>query len=187
MEFPKDRPIFLREYSTNHYSVIPYFLAKFTLECAAVLLQVFVQLLVAFFLMGFQMNFFAFLGVNFTLAIASTSIGILIGSAVENPDVAAEMMPALIVPQLLFSGFFIQVSLIPKFLRWAQYLCSLTYATRLVTLYEFGDCDTFSCNSLKTNNAVYEMPQYAYWFILIAIAAGFRLTAMCILRGKASF
>ena len=40
-EFPKDRPVFLREYSTNHYSVLPYFLAKFTLECFTVLIQVF--------------------------------------------------------------------------------------------------------------------------------------------------
>ena len=28
MEFPKDRPVFLREYSTNHYSIVPYFLSK---------------------------------------------------------------------------------------------------------------------------------------------------------------
>mmetsp|Transcript_38595 Transcript_38595/g.80883 ORF Transcript_38595/g.80883 Transcript_38595/m.80883 type:complete len:593 (+) Transcript_38595:216-1994(+) len=40
MEFPKDRPVFLREYSTNHYSVLPYFLAKFSLECVTVMTQV---------------------------------------------------------------------------------------------------------------------------------------------------
>lgn len=28
MEFPRDRPVFLREYSTNHYSILPYFLSK---------------------------------------------------------------------------------------------------------------------------------------------------------------
>ena len=71
-------------------------MAKFALECFSVLLQVLVQLLVAFFLMGFKTNFFAFLALNFMLAIASTSIGIFIGSCVENPAVAAEMMPALI-------------------------------------------------------------------------------------------
>ena len=124
MEFPKDRPVFLREYSTNHYSVIPYFFAKFSLECVTILMQVLIQLIAAFWLMGFKMNFFQFLALNFMLAIASTSIGIFIGSLVEDPSVAAELMPALIVPQLLFSGFFIQVELIPAFLRWAQYLVS---------------------------------------------------------------
>lgn len=186
-EFPKDRPVFLREYSTNHYSVLPYFVAKFTMECILILLQVSAQLVASFFLMGFQMNFFYFLAVNFMLAIASTSIGVFIGSSVEDPAVAAELMPALIVPQLLFSGFFIQISLIPQFLRWAQYLCSLTYAIRLVSLFEFGDCTTASCQSLLDNNEVNQLPSYWYWIILFAISAVFRLTAMLLLRGKATF
>lgn len=186
-EFPKDRPVFLREYSTNHYSVLPYFLAKFTLECFTVLMQVLVQQFAAFFLMGFTMNFFSFLGLNFMLAIASTSIGIFIGSCVEDPAVAAEMIPALIVPQLLFSGFFIQVNLIPEFLRWAQYLCSLTYAIRLALLYEFGDCPTMECQSLLNNNGVYQMDSYLYWIILLVIAASFRATSVIILKNKASF
>ncbi len=157
------------------------------MECVTVLIQVLCQLIAAFFLMGFRMNFFVFLALNFVLAIASTSIGIFVGSCVDDPSVAAELMPALIVPQLLFSGFFIQASLIPEFLRWARYLCSLTYATQLVTLYEFGDCDTVSCQNLLQNNDVYQLESYWYWIILIAIAAIFRLTSMAVLRGKASF
>lgn len=186
-EFPKDRPVFLREYSTNHYSVLPYFLAKFSIECFTILCQVLVQQIAAFFLMGFQMNFFLFLMINFLLAIASTSIGIFIGSCVEDPGVAAELMPALIVPQLLFSGFFIPTEYIPSFLRWAQYLCSLTYAIRLASLYEFGDCSTLSCQSLLENNGVYELPSYWYWIILFLIASIFRITSMVILKRKATF
>lgn len=30
--FPQERPVFLREYSTNHYSVFSYFLSRLTLE-----------------------------------------------------------------------------------------------------------------------------------------------------------
>jgi ABC-type multidrug transport system permease subunit len=186
-EFPKDRPVFLREYSTNHYSVLPYFLAKFSIECFTILCQVLVQQIAAFFLMGFQMNFFLFLMINFLLAIASTSIGIFIGSCVEDPGVAAELMPALIVPQLLFSGFFIPTEYSPSFLRWAQYLCSLTYAIRLASLYEFGDCSTLSCQSLLENNGVYELPSYWYWIILFLIASIFRITSMVILKRKATF
>ena len=186
-EFPKDRPIFLREYSTNHYTIIPYFLAKFSIECLVTFFQVFAQLLAAFFLMGFQQNFFLFLAVTFALALASTSIGIFVGSLVSDPAVAAELMPALIVPQLLFAGVFIPVYLIPEFLRWAQYLCSLTYAIRLVQLYEFGDCDTMSCVQQLENNDVNQLPQHFYWIILIAIMSLSRLTALVILKNKATF
>jgi len=187
MDFPKDRPVFLREYSTNHYSILPYFLSKFTIESFTALVQVLVQLVVAFFLMGFQMNFFYFLALNFLLAIASTSIGVFIGSCVEDPQVSLEFIPALIVPQLLFSGFFIQTSLIPEFLRWAQYLCSLTYAIRLASFYEFGDCETTSCQNLLENNGVYELDTYLYWIILIGFVAVFRITSLVVLKGKASF
>ncbi|EJK48137.1 hypothetical protein THAOC_33095 [Thalassiosira oceanica] len=146
------------------YSVLPYFLAKFSVECIVTLGQVLFQLVASFWLMGFRQvidlimrvslahcsdfellffetkNFLLFLLVNYVLGLASTSIGLFVGSMVENPDVAAELMPALIVPQLLFAGVFIQVNLIPEFLRWAQYLCSLTYAIRLVLLNEFSEC-----------------------------------------------
>jgi hypothetical protein len=32
LAFPEERPVFLREYSTNHYSVLSYFVARFTME-----------------------------------------------------------------------------------------------------------------------------------------------------------
>ena len=187
LDFPKDRPVFLREYSTNHYSVIPYFLSRLSIECTITFLQTLVQLLASYFLMSLRMGFMVFLAISFVLAIASTSIGIVIGSIVEDPNVAAELMPLLIVPQLLFSGFFISIDLIPEFLRWAQYLCSLTYAIRLSTFYEFGDCEFETCQQLLVRNGVYELPTIWYWVILLAITAVFRVAGMTILRGKASF
>ena len=138
-------------------------------------------------MMGFKMNFVLFLLVNFTLALASTSIGIFVGSSVKDPNVAAELMPALIVPQLLFSGLFISANLIPGFLRWAQYLCSLTYAVRLIVNYEFEDCETEACSVLLESNSVNELPSYVYWIILISIVAICRLAAIMVLRNKASF
>jgi len=185
--FPQDRAVFLREYSTNHYSVIPYFISRTLVECFETFIQVMSSLVVAFFLMGFQMNFFYFFALNFLLAIVCNSIGVFIGSSVSDPNVALEFIPALIVPQLLFSGFFIQTSLIPKLLRWAQYLCSLTYAVRLALVSEFGDCTTPSCLGLLENNGVNELESYWYWIILIAFIVVFRVTAMAVLRSKANF
>lgn len=187
MGFPKDRPVFLREYSTNHYSIIPYSLSKFTVECVEIFLQVFFQVVVGFFLMGFQMSFFYFFALNFLLGIVCASIGAFIGSSFEDPNVALEFIPALIVPQLLFSGFFIQTSLIPEILRWAQYLCSLTYAIRLSLFYEFGECTTASCENLLENNGVNQLDPLWYWIILLGFAVVFRVTALISLKGKASF
>jgi hypothetical protein len=43
LAFPEERPVFLREYSTNHYSVISYFLSRLTMEAFITLLQIAVQ------------------------------------------------------------------------------------------------------------------------------------------------
>ena len=41
--FPEERPIFLREYSTNHYSVGAYFVSHFTMEAFLTALQILVD------------------------------------------------------------------------------------------------------------------------------------------------
>ena len=187
LEFPKDRPVFLREYSTNHYRVIPYFIAKLSVEGTITFGQVLSQCLAAYFLMSLRMPFILLLLISYVLAMASTSIGVLIGSLVEDPKVAAELMPVLIVPQLMFSGFFISTDLIPSFLRWAQYLCSLTYAVRLSLKYEFEDCDTQPCIDTLERNSVYELDAWIYWIILVALFAISRISGMVVLRKRASF
>ena len=71
--------------------------------------------------------------------------------------------------------------------RWAQYLCSLTYAVRLSLLYEFQDCDAAPCEETLERNAVYEMDIWIYWIILILIFAVSRVAGMIVLRNRASF
>jgi hypothetical protein len=65
-------------------------------------------------------------------------ICLYIGCLVADVKDVSELAPLLFVPQLLFAGFFIRTSLIPIFLRWAQYLCAIKYAINLVLLTEFN-------------------------------------------------
>lgn len=187
LSFPSERPIFLREYSTNHYRVGTYFFSRLSVEATVTLIQIFVQTLVSYFLIGLQMGFFLFTVISYVVAMASVSVGVLIGSYVEDPKIASEMMPMLIVPQCLFAGFFISTDLIPVWLRWAQYLCSLTYAVRIALLAEFGDCVAQSCQALLAANNVEEIPSYWYWLILVALFVGFRFSAMLVLKRRATF
>lgn len=43
LAFPEERPVFLREYSTNHYNVLSYFLSRLTMEAFITFLQICVQ------------------------------------------------------------------------------------------------------------------------------------------------
>eukprot|EP00804_Cyclotella_cryptica_P020520 CCRYP_003379-RB/>CCRYP_003379-RB protein AED:0.21 eAED:0.21 QI:189/1/0.83/1/0.8/0.83/6/0/535 len=40
LSFPEERPVFLREYSTNHYSVIAYFMSRLAMEAFITFLQI---------------------------------------------------------------------------------------------------------------------------------------------------
>merc|ERR1712137_322951 len=109
--------------------------------------------------------------ITYALALASTALAVFLGSSVEDPKLASEMLPILFVPQMLFAGFFVASDLIPVWLRWAQYLCSLTYATRLALNAEFNDCGVSQekCDTLVTNVGADKDENWWYWLILILL------------------
>lgn len=142
-------------------------------------------------MIGFQANFGEFLIIAYALAMSSTALAVLLGCAVEDPKLAQEMLPILFVPQMLFAGFFVSPSLIPAWLRWAQYLCTLTYAVRLSLVAEFDqDCGSpdanLSCQRLLTNIEASQEDVWWYWIVLVGLFAAFRLLAVMILRKKAT-
>jgi len=54
-------------------------------------------------------------------------MGLLIGSAVSNKQVVVSLNPIVITPFLLFAGFFVSQSNIPKFLYPYEYLSLFKY------------------------------------------------------------
>ena len=125
-------------------------------------------------------------------SVSSTAVAVLLGCAVEDPKMATEFLPLLFVPQLLFAGFFVRTDLIPKWLQWAQYLCSLTYGVRLALLAEFGDCaadNSFQpnlCANLLNVNQINPDEKQFYWGILWGLFIAFRLSGLVLLRKKAT-
>lgn len=192
MAFPEDRPVFLREYTTNHYRVISYFLARFTSEAIITFLQVFVGIIITFFLLDFQSNFFEFVLINYAAAMASTAASIWLGCSIEDPQLGIQLLPMLFVPQMLFAGFFVSTDLLPVYIRWAQYLCPLTYALRLLNLAEFGECAkgndkaAENCRRLFEITDVVEEDRWWYWLVMLSIFLGYRLGGLIILKQKST-
>jgi ABC-type multidrug transport system ATPase subunit/ABC-type multidrug transport system permease subunit len=198
LAFPSERPVFLREYSTNHYGVASYFISKLTMEATLTALQVLLQSLILYYMIGFQAMYGLFFACIYALGMTSTALAVFLGSSVEDPKMAQEFLPLLFVPQMLFAGFFVAPRLIPIWLRWAQYLCSLTYAVRLIMIYEFYDCGsgyqdsvegiraTISCNQLLKNVDAVPGDAWWYWIVLAGLFVVFRSMALFVLRKKAT-
>jgi ABC-type multidrug transport system permease subunit len=191
---PVERPIFLREYSTDHYSAGAYFISKFTIEAVITFLQILVQSSVSFFLIGFTTNFFFFVAIVYSLAMASTAVAVLLGCAVTDAKTAQELLPLLFVPQMLFAGFFVAIELLPSWLQWVQYICSLTYGVRLGLLAEFEDCAyngdnaqaAQNCERILVNVNADPDEKWWYWLVILALFAVLRLSALFVLRKKAN-
>lgn len=125
MAIPEERPLFLREYSTDHYSIFGYFLSKLTVEAAVTLLQVFVGNMISFYLIGIEIHFLHFLIILYALAMAASAAAVFLGCLVESPRVALELLPLVFVPQMLFAGFFVALELVPVWLRYVQVILRL--------------------------------------------------------------
>jgi ABC-2 type transporter len=142
-------------------------------------------------MIGFQANFGIFLVIVYSLAMSSTALAVLLGCSVEDPKLAQEMLPILFVPQMLFAGFFVTPNLIPVWLRWAQYTCTLTYAVRLGLVAEFHEnCGNPEANAncarlLDSIDARNDLT-WMYWIVLLSLFFLFRLIAVGVLRKKAT-
>lgn len=212
ISFPQERPVFLREYSTNHYSVVSYFVSRLTIEACVTFLQVLVlvcghspfqgiielfyvdltvsspfQLIISFWLVNFQGDFAIYLATTYSLGMASTALGVFLGCCFGDPELVQEMLPLLFIPQMLFAGFFVTPGLIPAWLRWAQYLCTMTFAIRILLVAEFEDCSTWYPGCEKVLNDVEADPDEIWWnwLILVVLFCVFRVAALAVLRMKA--
>jgi ABC-type multidrug transport system permease subunit len=145
--FPHERPVFVREYSTNHYCVGAYFASRLSMELLVTALQTFISTLLIYFLMGLSAGYGTFWSVCFVLAMTSTALGVLVGCIFKDPGVAVEFLPIVFMPQILLSGFFVPPDLIPAWLRWLQHIFPLTYAVRLAMIAQFGE----ACTGLEPN------------------------------------
>jgi ABC-type multidrug transport system ATPase subunit len=192
LEFPFERPMFMREYSVGTYTAIVYSLSKLCTEIPILLVQCIVQMILIYFMAGLRGNYFALLGAAFGTGLASSSVAVMLGCLVPDPKQAQEMMPLVLVPQILFVGFFIRTSQIPVWLRWAQYLCSLKYGINIMIINEFASnlpsCDgeaADECRQIHEANNIYPEYVWVYILILAALFLGFRVTAMVLLAKKA--
>jgi ABC-type multidrug transport system permease subunit len=145
----------------------------------------------AFALIGFQGSFRDFYTANLVLALICSAIAHIIGAlAGGDKKLAAESLPALFTPQILFSGFFITPSLIPVWIRWLQYLSPLTYVIRILLVSEFTECSDIPevalyCEYLLTTVEAKPEDVWWYWLILFCQFLTFRALALFLLRSSA--
>eukprot|EP00455_Lapot_gusevi_P047435 TRINITY_DN6411_c0_g1_i2.p1 TRINITY_DN6411_c0_g1~~TRINITY_DN6411_c0_g1_i2.p1 ORF type:complete len:402 (-),score=109.31 TRINITY_DN6411_c0_g1_i2:48-1253(-) len=157
--FAGEKAVFRREESTGMYTLPAYFFSKIFVEFPFQILLPFIGSVILYFIIGFQATaekFFLFAVTQVFLAACGSSIGVFCACFFENLSVALAVVPVLLLPLMLFSGFLINSASIPRYFIWLQYISPMKYGFTALSKNEF-DGLTLRCNPdqlVKANGAV---------------------------------
>jgi hypothetical protein len=109
LTFPREREIFLKEYSNNMYSVPAYYFAKSLSELPFQFIPPFFYSVLVYWTIGANTSTFSrfliFLTNYVLLFLAGDSMGILLGSLFNDPRLAMAVFPAIYTPYIITGGF----------------------------------------------------------------------------------
>jgi len=149
--------------------------------------QSFILVAVVYPMAQFNGGFLMYCLVVYTLSMVTAAQATVCSClAGANTNVAMQMTPLLFIPQVLFAGFFVSPHLMPAWLRWIQYVCSTTYAIRILALEEFTKCEggplAFkNCDALLESLDADPDETWWYWLMLLVLMVVSRIVALIVL------
>ncbi|GLV36000.1 white [Carabus blaptoides fortunei] len=196
--FCSELPIFLREHRNGMYRVDVYFLCKTLAEAPLFILIPVLFTGVAYFMIGFNPESSRFLFATLIVVLVanvSTSFGYLISCASSSVSMALSIGPPIVIPFLLFGGFFLNAGSVPVYFEWLSYLSWFRYGNEALLINQWDGVDNITCtrsNSTcpRTGHIVLQALNFSennFRMDLIGLALlilGFRLLAFLALLSK---
>mmetsp|Transcript_15731 Transcript_15731/g.26535 ORF Transcript_15731/g.26535 Transcript_15731/m.26535 type:complete len:505 (+) Transcript_15731:642-2156(+) len=143
--FPIERPVFLREVNNNMYRVSSYFWAKIVSELPGSLIIPVLQMTIVYFSVGLNTDewyhYFVHLAAGVLCYNAFTGFGYIIGTAISDNQLVVVLTPVIIVPTMLFAGFFVNQENVPDWLTPLREITIFKYCYQAFVLNEFNDLD----------------------------------------------
>ena len=154
IKYPLTRALIQREYRNRYYSIGPYFVAELlsrsTFECFNALLLA----TPTYFLVGLELRsfgqFMTFTGVLCILSVCGAGLGICVGTLAKDIQEAQGLVIPILMPLMLFSGFFLPYHDIPVYFRWLYEISFLRYAFNIVKMNQWQGVDFDDCKMNKT-------------------------------------
>jgi len=142
-----ERPVFNRERGAKAYRVTSYYIAKAIADLPGSIIFPLIMAVISYWMVNLNPSagrFFIFLLITALTSICASSIGMLIGSIAPTIDVATALTPVVMTLAMLFGGFYIQVSNLPKWLVWAYWTSIFHFSYEAYILNEFAG-EEFDC------------------------------------------
>lgn len=197
--FPAERLIVLKERASRLYHVGAYFSSKTASELPRTIILSLLFCIVTYFMVDLRpgaSHFFAYYVIVLMTTTASEGLAYCVSAIANNPQQAGALAPVFIVTSMLFCGFLVEISSIPVWLRWINYLSFIKYGYALAMQNQFEDrvleltgCtpNSFCPATGKDVLEFYGVTEFTFtvnFVILLSLIVGFRLIAYFFLLTK---
>lgn len=138
--FPDERPVFLREVNNNMYTPSAYFWAKIVSELPFSIGTPVLYGSLVYFAIGLNPMaeyFFMFLVIITLIYNANSGYALIISASIADKQLAVTLTPVLIIPFMLFAGFFVSSDNIPIYLKEFEYLSIFKYGYQALLHNQF--------------------------------------------------
>ena len=205
--FAADLPMYMREHAHKQgsYSMTALFLARMIGDFPFQLLVPIIYAVPLYWMVGLPNLVDCFL--KFVLVIVLTantaaSLGYLIGCGAPNATVGQMLMPVVLMPNMLLSGFMINLENIPIYIQPFSYASFVRYAmgASFANIWSASDYDSMECTAeeIARNQCIFRSGQDVLNYLsidrdgfvfncimLVALSVGFRVLAYIALRLRA--
>ncbi|CAH2016567.1 unnamed protein product [Acanthoscelides obtectus] len=148
--FTTELPVFLRENKNGMYRTDVYFLSKVIAETPLFIILPVLFTSVCYYMVGLNPSWMRFLiacGIVTLVANVSTSFGYMISCLSGNTSLALSLGSPLIIPFLLFGGFFLNVDSIPVYFKWLSYLSWFRYGNEALMINQWSNITRIDCSN----------------------------------------
>ncbi|XP_062537157.1 protein white [Armigeres subalbatus] len=139
--FSAELPVFLREKRSRLFRVDTYFLGKTIAEVPLFLAVPFVFTSITYPMIGLQSgasHYLTTLLIVVLVANVATSFGYLISCASSSVSMALSVGPPVIIPFLIFGGFFLNSASVPSYFEYLSYFSWFRYANEALLINQWS-------------------------------------------------
>ncbi|XP_054160064.1 protein white-like [Oppia nitens] len=154
--FCAEIPIFHRDHENGIYRVSSYFLAKMIAELPTYIFIPSLFVCIFYFMVGLNSNvgaFFYCLLICILIANSATSFGYLISCLSKNVTMALTIAPAILMPLMIFGGFFLNNDSIPDYFIWIKYISWFYYGNEALVINQWLDITSIPCPGQQSANS----------------------------------
>ncbi|KAL8603575.1 hypothetical protein ACOMHN_022527 [Nucella lapillus] len=192
--FPNEITIFLREYGSGLYRTDVYFLAKNLAELPTFILLPIIFMAIDYWMIGLNDTWQAFLiatGIIIIVSNVAVSFGLMISCLAGNVNIALAIAPPILIPFMMFGGFFLNNDSVPIYFVWLKYLSWFKYANEYLMVNQWEgvsiECGKNETCRYATGNDVLKYLNFSSennslnLGLMLALFFGFRLVSYIVL------